>query len=66
MDEYMTTVRMRPVCSCGYIFWDGIVIRRNMNETYGFKYVAQDIEPPVCPNCKKIIECIEYPAINEE
>lgn len=64
IDEYLTRLELLPVCSCGYIFKDGVVIRKDVNEfqykSATMKYPQYFIEPNICPNCKKVIECIEY------
>lgn len=56
-----TRLKLLPVCDCGYIFRDGVIgyedIHKMNNE---IKVVHRSIEPPMCPNCKKRIECIEY------
>lgn len=59
MDKLTTRLRMLPVCDCGYVFREGVVIRANINETHGIKYAVHTIAPSVCPNCKKAIECVE-------
>lgn len=59
MDDYRTTLKMLPVCSCGYIFRKGVVIHQDINEKDGIKYPTYFIEPSKCPNCNKKIECIE-------
>jgi hypothetical protein len=59
MNDYKTKLRMLPVCSCGYIFKDGIAIHEDINEKDGIKYATHTIEPHMCPNCKKKIECVE-------
>lgn len=53
-----TALTMLPVCNCGYIFRDGIVIHTDICEKNGVKYAVHAIEPSMCPNCKKQIESI--------
>ena len=66
MEDYYTRLKLLPVCSCGYIFTDGVVIRKDINtvEYKGvkdiMKYPSYSIEPNICPNCKRVIECVEY------
>ena len=59
MDDYKTTLKMLPVCNCGYIFREGIIIHEDINTKNKIKYATHTIEPAICPNCKKEIECIE-------
>lgn len=60
MEDYKTTLRMLPVCNCGYIFRDGIIIHEDINEKNGIKHATYSIEPQKCPNCGKEIEQIEH------
>ena len=60
MKEHTVRLKMLPVCSCGHIFQDGIIIHQDILGTNGMKYAIHSIEPPTCPNCKKEIECIEH------
>lgn len=60
MEDYKTRVRMLPICSCGYIFENGIEIHEIINAVNSIKYTTYSIEPSMCPNCKKEIECIEH------
>lgn len=60
MCYYSTRLKMLPVCDCGYILKDGIVIHKNILEVNELKYPNYFIEPPACPNCKRKIECIEH------
>ena len=60
MKDYKTTLRMLPVCDCGYVFREGLVVSEDLNEAIGFKYVTHTFTPAMCPNCKKQIECITY------
>jgi hypothetical protein len=60
MNELTTRLRLLPVCSCGYVFREGIVIHKIIHETNGIKYATHAIIPSMCPNCKKKIECIEH------
>lgn len=60
MEKYITKLKMLPVCNCGHIFRDGIVVYKKILKTNGIKYPEYSIEPNMCPNCKKKIECIEH------
>ena len=60
MDDYTTRLRMLPVCSCGYVFTKGVIIYEDIIEEEGFNYAKYSIEPPICPQCNKEIECIEH------
>lgn len=52
--------KMLPVCECGYVFRDGIIIYKDIREVNGVKYSEHFIQPWMCPNCQKIIDCVEY------
>lgn len=59
MEDYKTKLKLLPVCQCGYIFEDGIVIYKNTEETSnGIKYGKVCFEPVACPHCQREIECI--------
>lgn len=59
MEDYKTRLRLLPVCDCGYMFEDGIVVCEKTIETSnGIKYGKTCFEPASCPNCKREIECI--------
>lgn len=60
MNDYKTKLRMLPVCSCGYVFREGVIIHKDINEKDEIKYATHSIEPYMCPQCKKEIECVEY------
>lgn len=60
MEEYVTRLKLLPVCNCGYIFRDGVTIYKNTNEVKDIKYATYSISPNICPNCKKHIECVAY------
>ena len=65
LDIYMkedntTRLKVLPVCDCGHVFTSGVVCCINRNEINGNKYPVYSIEPAICPNCKKLIECIVY------
>ena len=60
MEDYKTKLKMLPVCSCGYVFKDGVIIHQFIKNYMFGKYSEYSIEPPICPMCKKEIECIEY------
>lgn len=65
IEEYSTRLKILPVCDCGYVFEDGIILRKNISETSFkeekiIKYPEYSIEPNFCPNCKRIIECVQY------
>lgn len=61
MENCKTRLKMLPVCSCGYVFKDGVIIHQSIND-YMFRigYPEYSIEPSICPMCKKEIECIDY------
>lgn len=60
MDKYTTTLKMLPVCECGHIFEDGIVLYKDIAEINNLKHAINRIDPPYCPSCKRKIECIEH------
>lgn len=62
MNEYSTTVKLLPVCNCGYVFRNGITIRRDIRplERTGLVHEKEYIEPALCPSCQRLIEYIEY------
>lgn len=53
-------VKLLPVCECGHIFREGIQITKNISEVKRsndyIKYGTYHINPPICPNCKQVIE----------
>lgn len=57
-------LKLLPVCECGHVFRDGVTITKDTNETKGsnghIRYGTYHINPPTCPNCKRLIEGIEY------
>ena len=62
MNEY-TTVSMKPICDCGYIFRDGIEVYEEMisakiNGTT-YSHGVPVFSPPSCPKCKKAIKNIQ-------
>lgn len=57
--EDTVQIRMLPVCECGYVFRDGIVIYKDIREANRVKCPEHFIQPWMCPNCQKIIDCIE-------
>jgi len=59
IDEYTTRLKMLPVCDCGYVFKDGVVCSMMYHKVGDIEYPMYFIEPNICPNCKKVIECIE-------
>ena len=59
MEDCKTRLRLLPVCNCGYIFENGIILYEKTAETpNGIKYGKACFEPAACPNCKREIECI--------
>lgn len=66
MEDYKTKLRMLPVCSCGHVFKNGVIIHEDIIEAEGFKHAKYSIEPPSCPQCNKEIECIEYNGCTHE
>lgn len=52
------TVTMLPVCECGYIFRNGLLVAQEIVEAKGYKYGVYSVEPPFCPNCHRRIEAI--------
>ena len=63
----MVKLKLLPVCECGYVFRDGIVIEKTINvidkikdSDSVIKYPKYSINPPMCPNCKRMIESVEY------
>lgn len=61
MENCKTRLRMLPVCSCGYVFKDELIVNKSIND-YMFRigYPEYSFEPSTCPMCKKEIECIDY------
>ena len=61
MENCKTRLKMLPVCSCGYVFKDGVIIHQfTKNYMSGIGYPEYSIEPSTCPMCKKEIERIDY------
>lgn len=60
MENCKTRLKMLPVCSCGYVFKDGVTIHQFIKNCMFGKYPEYFIEPSICPKCKKEIECIDY------
>lgn len=58
------TLQMLPVCDCGYVFRDGVIIEEFISEVQGYKYPIYSIEPPRCPNCNRLIEGVQYNKVN--
>ena len=59
MEDYTTKLKMLPVCSCGYVFREGVIIHQDIDERDGMQFPTYFIEPSKCPNCNKKIECLE-------
>lgn len=57
------TVKMLPVCECGYIFRDGICVTQDIIGAKGYRHGIYHIEPPCCPNCKRRIETVSMEMI---
>ena len=60
IDNTTVTLRMLPVCNCGYIFRDGVIIEEIIGEVRGYKYPTYSIDPPHCPKCNRLIDGIQY------
>ena len=58
--EPTVQVGMFPVCECGYVFRDGIVIYKDIREVNRFSCPEHFFQPWKCPSCHKIIDCVEY------
>ena len=60
----MVDLKLLPVCKCGYIFKDGIKYHRRIIDITTKKEEMFNpvfsFEPNVCPNCKRVIRCIDY------
>lgn len=50
------TLKMLPVCNCGYVFRDGVHIEEVIGEVRGYKYPIYSIDPPRCPRCDRLID----------
>ena len=50
------TLKMLPVCDCGYVFRNGIHIEEFIDEAQGYKYPIYSIDPSRCPNCRRLID----------
>ena len=60
MSEDTTLLKLVPVCDCGYVFREGIILRKHIiTAENGMKYITHSIDPSVCPSCNKEIEGIE-------
>ncbi len=59
MGKIKTTLKLLPVCECGYIIRD-LQIGKDVIEQNGIKYGVPYIRPADCPNCHKEIESIEW------
>lgn len=59
--DHVTTIKMLPVCSCGYIFVSGLVYHESIEEAVGapIKYKQGCFTPMNCPRCNRYIECVE-------
>jgi len=50
-----TTLKLLPVCECGYVFRD---LELNHTETLcGWEYLVP-FTPSLCPNCNRLIESL--------
>lgn len=60
--DYIATVQMLPVCSCGHIFVGGLVYHESIEEAVGapIKYKNGHFIPMNCPKCNRYIESVEY------
>ena len=59
-DINKTTLRLYPVCECGYVFRDLICGKDILTAKNGFEYSSPYFDPPVCPVCHKEIEKLMY------
>lgn len=53
------TVRMRPVCECGYVFPTLYCHEVTADTLGGVQIKKHYFEPARCPNCEKLIETVE-------
>lgn len=49
-----------PVCECGYVFKEPILLKYDYMELDNFIFKIPIIEPNKCPNCNKKIESIMF------
>lgn len=68
MSSEKVTLTLLPVCKCGYVFKDKIILHRQTMEIDKSGYIKQQqfFEPATCPNCKRVIDCIQYMNLIEE
>jgi hypothetical protein len=62
-DENMsntTNLVSLPVCECGYVFKNPILLKYDYMELDNFIFKIPIIEPNKCPNCNKKIESIMF------
>lgn len=59
-DINKTTLRLYPVCECGYVFRNLICGKEILTCKDGYKYPRAYFSPRECPVCHKEIERILY------
>lgn len=60
IDKPTVQLGMFPVCECGYVFLDDIVIYKDIREVQRVRCPEHFFQPWKCPNCHKIIDSVEY------
>ena len=55
-----TTLRLYPVCECGYVFYDLKCGRNTLKDRNGLGFSSPYFDPPRCPVCHKKMGSIMY------
>lgn len=63
-DLYQTEVRLVPMCSCGYVFTEGLYLVENTENLSNSKMIPvihcnYRFKPNMCPNCGRLIESMK-------
>lgn len=58
------TVRLYPVCECGYVLRD-LKIERIISRNSLFATAKDIICPNICPNCNRVISTVQVPDIKD-
>ena len=68
-NEYETEVRLVPMCSCGYVFTDGICVENHYTYSHDqdiWYKSMRAIHPNICPKCERKINDIKSFGIVQE
>lgn len=61
-DDIFTELTLLPVCSCGYVFREGIELKCGVeviNNNEPLKVRTNTFTPSQCPNCKRFISSVK-------